>query len=242
MYEPVKVGFGRYLGRFFAGGIVPTTRYLTEYVKRPLHQAILWAPGRMVDLAEEMLAAWQRDDSRGAPTPAYSMPIMLAAMAKDATQSGPDYNRAIATEQPVVIPDDPKSRLFHLRTCSANIRTQVVIAAHEEPTARALASQFLLFCEAFPNRVFPATFRHSGINVDWPVKVMLPENPAALVSTEAKNLTLLACDLTLHATVPLYRAPKSGEPNDGQGDPENLEDLAGFPMVVEITNDSKATL
>ncbi|NCC41620.1 MAG: hypothetical protein EOM21_19815, partial [Gammaproteobacteria bacterium] len=76
MYQPVKSAFGQSLGRFFAS-VVPTTPYLDEYVKRPLSRAILWAPARMVDLAEEMLAAWQRDESRGTPTSPYTMPIIL---------------------------------------------------------------------------------------------------------------------------------------------------------------------
>lgn len=234
MFEPVKIGFGEYLVQFFNTGLVPTTKYLTEYAKRPVHQAILWAPGRMVDLAEEMLGAWQRDDSRGpSPTPAYTMPIILVAMAKDVMQSGSNFNKALSTPQYAVLPDDPKRRVFQVRTFSAAIRTQLVIAAHDEPTARALASQVLLWIEAFP-RTFPAQFRFAGFEVNWPVSMVLPENPASAIATDAKNLTLLAVDLTLNATVPLYQAPKLGEPNDGKGDPENADDPAGYPVVVEI--------
>ena len=239
MYQPVKIGFGNYLGRFFNCGVVPTTKYLTEYAKRPLSKAILWAPGRMVDLAEDMLAAWMRDDSRGDPTSPYTMPIILAALAKDATQSQPDTGKSMASHEYVVIDGDPKDRLFLLRTFSADIRAQLAIAAHDEPTARALASQLLLWFEALPNRSFPATYRFAGIDLDWPVQVALPDMPASLVPTDAKNLTLLTLDLTLRANVPLYQAPKPGEPNDGQGDPNDPEDPAGYPFLKVIDNNGR---
>ena len=242
MYEPLKVAFGQYLGQFFAGGIAPTTRYLTEYVRRPLNQAILWAPGRMVDLAEEMLAAWQKDDSRGSPTAPYTMPIILVAIAKDATQSGPGFARSLGTPGYVVLPDDPKDRLFKLRTFTADLRAQLAIAAHDEPTARALASQVLLWLEAFPNRSFRATYRFAGFDLDWPVQVALPENPASLIATDAKNLTLLSLDILLRPTVPLYQAPRPGEPNDGLGDPNNPDDPAGYPFLVEIDQNGERTI
>lgn len=240
MYQPVKAAFGESLGRFFASGVVPTTKYLDEYAKRPLSRAILWAPARMVDLAEEMLASWQRDDSRGDPTSPYTMPIILAAMAKDATQSTPDAGKSLATPEYVVIDGDPKDRLFLLRTFTADIRAQLAIAAHDEGTARALASQVLLWFEAMPNRSFPATYRFAGFDLCWPVTVVLPDMPASLVPTDHKNLTLLTLDLTVRANVPLYQAPKPGEPNDGQGDPENPEDPAGYPFLREIDQNGRS--
>lgn len=235
MYEPVKVAFGQYLGAFFASGIAPTTKALTEYVQRPLNQAMLWAPGRMVDLAEEMLAAWQRDDSRGEPTPAYSMPVILVALAKDAMLTEAMMGgKALANAEYVVLPDDPKDRLFKLRTMPTELRAQLAIAAHDEPTARALTSQVILWTEAFPNRRFAASYRFAGFDLCWPVRVQLNEESASLVPTDAKNLTLLALNMTLQATVPLYQAPKPGEPNDGQGDPEDPDDPAGYPYLTEI--------
>ena len=79
-----------------------------------------------------------------------------------------------------------------------------------------------------------ATHRFAGFDLDWPVHVALPDQPAALVPTDAKNLTLLTLDLTLRPTVPLYQAPRPGEPNDGLGDPENADDPAGYPFLVQI--------
>jgi hypothetical protein len=237
VYEQSKAAIGQSLGAFF-NNIAPTTKALTDYVKRPLPQAILWAPGRMVDLAEDMLASWQRDDSRGDPTKPYTMPIMLVAMAKDKDPSGPEFNRGVTVPDYVVLPDDPKDRLFKLRTYSAALRVQVAIAAHDEPSATSLASQLLLWYEAMPNRKLAATYRFAGMDICWPAQMVLPEMPASNVATETKNLTLLTVDLTVHATVPFYQAPKPGEPNDGQGDPNNPDDPAGYPFLTEIEADN----
>ncbi|NCC41888.1 MAG: hypothetical protein EOM21_21260 [Gammaproteobacteria bacterium] len=63
--------------------------------------------------------------------------------------------------------------------------------------------------------------------------------PASLVPTDHKNLTLLTVDLTIRANVPLYQAPKPGEPNDGQGDPTDPEDPAGYPFLREIDSNGR---
>lgn len=234
MYQPVKIAWGEYLGQFFNCGIVPTTKALNEYAKRPLNQAIVWAPSRMVDLAEEMLAAWQRDDSRGKPTLAYTTPIILVALAQEISPIINDFNRGVSTPEFIVIEEDVKQRLFKLRSFSTDIRTQLVIAAHDDPTARALASQLLLYFNAFQNRRFYAAYQFAGFSIPWPIQIALPDSPASLVPTDAKNLTLLTLDLTLHATVPLYQAPKDGEQHDEQGDPTNPSDPAGYPKLLQI--------
>jgi hypothetical protein len=141
---------------------------------------------------------------------------------------------SLATPEYVVLPEDTKDRLFKLRTMQSELRAQLAIAAHDEPTARALASQVMLWTEAFPNRRFAATYRFAGFDLCWPVRVQMNEEPASLVPTDAKNLTLLALNLTLQATVPLYQAPKPGEPNDGQGDPTDPDDPAGYPYLIQI--------
>lgn len=60
MFEPVKLTIGDLMGRYFAA-LVPTTPAMLGFKERPLKQAIVWAPGRMVDYADQMLASWQRN-------------------------------------------------------------------------------------------------------------------------------------------------------------------------------------
>lgn len=92
MFEPVKAGFGRYMARFYAD-LIATTRPLEEFVTRGAGKAIMWAPGRMVDAAEEMLSLYARDNIEPGPTKPFSMPIIFVAMAKDYVPSGRDFTR-----------------------------------------------------------------------------------------------------------------------------------------------------
>ena len=233
MLEPVKDAFGQFMGRFY-GEIVPTTKPLTPYIARGLSKAIVWAPSRMVDSAEEMLAAWQRNDTDSATTRPADMPVMIVSMARDYTPTGRDYTRQIADAEQVMIPGDDKERVFSLRTVAGDVRAQVAIFAQDEPTARSLAAQFLLFLDATPNRRFTARYTFAGEQMDWPVQVESSDSPAMSIGTEAKNLTILAIDLTLKATIPLFSAPAPGQPNDGKGAPGNASDPSGILLVVQV--------
>ena len=238
MLEPVKAAFGQFMGRFYAE-IVPTTKPLEAYITRGLAKSIVWAPSRMVDSAEEMLQTWQRNDTDNATTKPANMPVMIVGIARDYTPTGRDYTRQMADPEMVMIPGDAKERVFSLRTVAGDVRAQVVLFAQDEPTARALAAQFLLFLDATPNRRFTAHYTFAGQAMDWPVQVESPDAPAMSIQTEAKNLTILAIDLTLKATIPLFSAPGAGQPNDGKGTP-GTTDPAGFPLVGEINTTAKA--
>jgi hypothetical protein len=139
----------------------------------------------------------------------------------------------VADRQLVTIPGDAKERLFGLRAVAGDVRAQVVIFATDEPSAHSLAAQFLLFLDASENRRFDAVYRFAGVDTAWPVQIETPENPAMAINTDAKNLTVLAIDLSLRVEVPLYDAPKEGEPNDGKGAP-GTDDPAGYPVVQSI--------
>jgi len=238
MLEPVKAAFGQFMGRFYAE-IVPTTKPLEAYITRGLAKSIVWAPSRMVDSAEEMLQTWQRNDTDNATTKPANMPVMIVGIARDYTPTGRDYTRQMADPEMVMISGDAKERVFSLRTVAGDVRAQVVLFAQDEPTARALAAQFLLFLDATPNRRFTAHYTFAGQAMDWPVQVESPDAPAMSIQTEAKNLTILAIDLTLKATIPLFSAPGAGQPNDGKGMP-GTTDPAGFPLAGEINTTAKA--
>ncbi|MBX3714076.1 MAG: hypothetical protein KF800_19100 [Lysobacter sp.] len=229
MFEPVKAGFGRYMACFYAD-LIATTRPLEEFVTRGAGKAIMWAPGRMVDAAEEMLSLYARDNIEPGPTKPFSMPIMFVAMAKDYVPSGRDFTRQIGDRVDIALPGDEKGRNFKLRTIAADIRAQVVIAAMDEPTARSLAAQFALHLDSAAGRRFKAPFSFAGEELNWPVQIESPDVQAIAVPSGAKNLTMLAIDIVLRATVPLIDAPKLGDANDGQGVP-GTTDPAGYPVV-----------
>ena len=236
MFDPVKKAFGSFLASYYAG-IVPTTLPLQEYVARGLALSVVRAPERMVDAAEDMLEKWQRHDA-GTETRPVQLPVIIFALSKDHTPTGRDYGRQVADQVIVTIPDDPKERAFGLRALAADIRAQVVFFSHDEPSARSLAAQFLLFLDATANRRFTARYTFAGFPLDWPVQVESPELPAVAVQTEAKNLTILAVDVTLKAEVPLFDAPTEDEPNDGQGVP-GTDDPSGYPLVTRVLADSR---
>jgi len=124
--------------------------------------------------------------------------------------------------------------VFGLRAAAGDVRTQIVILATDEPSAKSLAAQFLLFLDATPNRRFEAAFKFAGMSTDWPVQIDSPDVSAQAITTEAKNLTVLAIDISLRVEIPLFSAPKEGEPNDGKGVPET-DDPAGYPVVGHIS-------
>ena len=232
MLQPVKAAFGEFMGRFYAS-LVPTTKPMESYVQRGLAKSIAWAPGRMVDAVEEMLSLWMRSDIENATTKPPAMPAIMVAMSKDYMPTGRDYTRQVADREMVIIPSDPKERMFGLRAAAGDIRAQVAIFATDEPTARSIASQFLLFLDATPNRRFEARYIFAGQNMGWPVQIEAPDIPAQSIASEAKNLTILAIDLTLRAEIPFFDAPAVGQPNDGKGIP-GTDDPAGYPVVQDI--------
>lgn len=232
MFEPVKLGLGQYMGRFYAD-LVPTTRAMEAFVARGLGKSVMWAPGRMVDAAEEMLSLYAREEPDTGITRPFELPVVFVAMAKDYTPSGRDFTRQVGDAQMVTIPGDSEARVFGLKSIAADIRAQVVIAAGDEPTARSIAAQLALHIDSVGGRRFAAPFAYAGEAMDWPVVIESPDVAAVNVATEAKNLTLLAMDLTLRATVPLFSAPRAGEPNDGKGVP-GTPDPAGFPVVRTV--------
>jgi hypothetical protein len=232
MFEPVKVGFGEFMTEFY-NSIVPTTKALEEYVLRGVGKSIAWAPSRMVDEVESMLASWQRNDTDSAPTQPAKTPVIIVAMAKDYTPTGRDYTHQVSDSVKAIIPGDTKERLFGLRAIAGDIRVQVAFIAMNEPTAKSLAAQFCLFLDRPHNRNFWARFSFAGVETQWPVEIESQDSPVANAQSQSNNVTLMVCDLTLKAEIPLYDAPKVGEPNDGRGVP-GTSDPAGYPVVIEV--------
>lgn len=235
MLEPIKVAFGEFMVRFYAS-IAPTTRPLQAYVTRGAEKSIAWAPTRMVDSVEDMLSLWSRSNVEDGKTRPHDLPVIFVSMSKDYVPTARDYTRQIADKMMVVISNDPKARTFGLRVAAGDIRAQVVVIASDEPTARALAAQFLLFLDATDSRRFMARHSFSGQVMEWPVQLEAQDPPAAAVATESKNLTILAVDLNLRAEIPIFDAPPAGAPNDGRGvaGQADKSDLSGYPVISQI--------
>jgi len=232
MFEPVKAGLGVFLQRFYVG-LVPTTTGMHRFAARGFPNCVAWAPTRMIDKAEEMLAAWHKNDTDQAATRPPQLPAILVAIAKDYTPVSRSFGAQIADPIDVFIPGDPKHRYFEMRLVQGEVRAQVAIFAHDEPTAKSLAAQFLLFLDSSSNRGFKAVFPFAGVDNEFPVQVETPDSPAMNVDTGSKNMTVLVIDLTLICSIPLFQAPAEGEPNDGKGVP-GTDDPAGYPLVESV--------
>jgi hypothetical protein len=231
--KELQTALGGYLERWHKH-LVPTTPALTEYAARAFATSVAWAPGRMVDAASEMLAAWRRNDNIGKTTGAL-MPVALVALAKDYAPVPGDHSRQIANEMYVTIPSDPKERIFKMRKIEGLRRGQILIGASEEETARNLMQQLILHINAVENRYFYATYRFAGIDQPWGITVETTDIPAEVAAdTEEKNLTMLVIDVHFIESIPLFKAPTQSEPNDGQGDgtPDNP---SGYPKLNVIT-------
>lgn len=238
---PVKDAFGQYMGRFY-GGLYASTKALQEYVLRGLNRSIIWAPGRMVDSVDEMLASYQKNDNGTASHPAQPgkgalFPVIIVGMAKDYTASGPDQQSRQAGRRLVRITDAPDASVYGYRQAAGDVRVQVVIMAAESATAQSLAAQFCLFVGEVPNRRFRAKHVWNGYELEMPCLLENPDIIFAEVKNDNRNMTILAADLTLKAQIPYLDAPKLGEDNDGSSN-----NPPGYPVVVQVHTINRVTL
>jgi len=235
MIEPVEIGFGHFMEGFYSS-IIPSTKPLIEYVSRGFSKSVAWAPSRMVDEAEKMLATWQKNDTEQADTQPTKLPAIIAAISKDYTPTGREFGRQVTESTFFTFPQDLKSRCFGVRLIAGDIRAQVAIFAADTPTAKSLASQFCLYIDNSLNRRFVASYQFAGItNINHHVTIESPDTPVVSVDSGSKNIVIMALDLTLKASIPLFDAPKVGEPNDGKGVP-GTSDPAGYPLVTGVNH------
>lgn len=235
--QPIKEAFGRYLQRFHRQ-IVGDTQFVSEFAARDYAKCAVWAPGRMIDQVEEMVAAWRKNDTSGLAKPTPFIPIMIAAMSKDYMPVTPDYSRQIADPVFVTLPGDAKNRVFSMRAVVSEVRVQVVIAGPDESTCKSLALQLQLFTTAMGNRRFHSTYRLAGFNELWPVSLETPDVAGINMPNDSKNLTVLAVDFTLRATIPLLVHPKATDWDADNKGTNDLDDPDGYLTVQQV--DGKA--
>lgn len=229
--DPIKAAFGRYLQAFY-DQLVADTPALAEYAARGFSKSAVWAPGRMVDQVEDMLAAWRKNDTSGSARATPYLPILIVAMAKDYVPAPSEFGRPLADAVDVMLPDDAKQRVFRMRAVTADVRCQIAVCAPEDSTARSLAMQLNLFAQALGNRRFFASYRLLGHDEMWPVVIELPDLQAINNPSEVKNMTILTVDIQMRATIPLLSHPKAGAPNDGKG-AGTEDDPSGYLVVVQ---------
>jgi hypothetical protein len=238
--DPIKVAFGAYMYDWFSNALVGDTRAVAEFLRRPFGEAVVWAPGRMIDSAEEMLDAYRKNDTSQATQPKTRLPAIICAMDKSFIPAPPEYGRGLGDAIDVTIPDDSLERVFRMRAAVADVRTQIAIFAADEPTAKSLAMQLHLFMSAIGNRVFYSTYKLAGIDDAWPCQLELPDLMAMAQPTDVKNMTVLVIDVQARCVVPFLKAPTASEANDGQGSGNTDDPFApnynpsGYLTVAEV--------
>ena len=224
-FFPLKQAFSEYMARFYAG-LYPDTSAMQEYTARGVSRGIVWAPDRMVDAAEDMLASYRKNEN--GPAGASSLfPIIIVAMSKDYIPTGGDWGGKQVGRQLVSIVEG--GSVYGYRQGMGDIRVQAVIISAESATARSLAAQFSLFVGEIPNRRFSCKHQFGQYEFQMPCMLESPDILFSEVKTDQPNITVLAADLTLKAVFPYFDAPKPGQPNDG-----TANNPPGYPLVAQV--------
>lgn len=236
--DNVKSAIGAWLVRWH-GQIAPTLPAVQEFAARPVDKAVVLVPGRMIDAAQDMVNLWTRNDTDKGPSKPPKLPVVLLACARDMMPAGRDWGRDQASELDVVLSGDPQERVFKVRSQLMDQRCQLVVAAHEPDAAKSIAAQFALWAQEYGNKRSSVPWAFAGQQISWGMQLESDDFMAALVPTEAKNLTLLALDFTFKVSIPYYRAPVKPEDFDGKGhaladgrnDPQNPH---GFALLQAV--------
>lgn len=224
---PLEIGLGRYMGRYYAS-LVADTRAMSEYVARGLEHSIAWVPGRMIDKVEAMIKEYRKNQNEPGPGLSSALPIVLIALSKDFTPAPADWGVAVGSPIDVRKPDDSNERAYKLRLSVNEYRAQVVFISPEVHSAHSLSMQFHMFANGDGGRRFTHVHEFAGMEHEFPAMLETIDLGAVSPPDDVPNLTILIADINIRATIPLFQAPKGGEPNDGKPAP------AGYPVVVEV--------
>lgn len=200
--DPIRVAVARYLAGYFSE-LVPMTAGVQSFMQRPLETAIAFAPGRLVDDVEGMITKWMRaNDSPGSPA-------IIVGIAQDWTPTSAANGRQQTSKTYARISDDDP-RITCYRTIAADFRLQVVIFGHQSSDVKSLAAQLALFIDRPGNRRFYAEHLALGTPTKWSVILESPEVIFGSVASNARNMHILALDLTVRTSIPVfYPADKS---------------------------------
>lgn len=213
MFEPVIAGLCEVL-REFHSSVVPSSKPTRRFARAEFSGAVRLIPQaeRMIDAVNELLAR-----SR------LSAPVLLAALDNDWI---PGSAHPVSDTANVTFPLDTKGRQFRMRTVDGEIRAQLAFCASSERAASQLASLFAEHLQSV-GVDFYAAHEFAGLWHGLPAMIEIPENPAISVDTGSRRLAVVAINLSVRVTVPLFMAPRPGEPNDGKGVP-GTNDPAGY--------------
>jgi len=233
-FQQQQIAFGRYLANWFAT-LYADTPALKEFKARPVAEAIKWAPARMIDAAQDMLEQYRKNEN-GAAGASTKLPVVLVAPDDDFVGTGADWG-GHHTERQMLQIDEGGSWYGH-RELMHDRRFQVVIIASEGDTAKSLAAQLSWHLKQLRNRYMDAVYEFGQYQVPAPMQLEGNRIDWMLVRTDGiKNLKMLAADIPVKCTVPLFDAPADGEQNDGT---DNAP--PGYPLTQVVRMQQTAGL
>lgn len=205
---PVKAGFARWLLGFRDTWFVPCTSAGAEWQRRDAHIAMAHVPGRMVDAADEMLAAWRLNANSAKAGPSGFFPVILVAVAKDINPLPPEFGHALLRPMFFQLPGD--DRWVKLRTSTGTLRAQLLVVATDIETARDMASQFMGYTQDVVGTAFHYTVDTAGKLTKWPCQVRAGDAFAMPEPQEQYRINALRIDVELVPTIPHVDAGPGG--------------------------------
>jgi hypothetical protein len=223
LVTPVKAALGEWLTGFYAQ-FYPDTPAAVEWAARGTVKAMAWAPARMVDAVEDMLASWRKNDNSGGPSTSAYLPVVFIAVASDYTDTPGEAGRPLTDYMPISFDGDALHRSFRARLLNVDLRSQVVIVASDPLTAQSIMGQICMW--AVERRTFKSRYAFAGFTTEWPVQIVGADR-MAIPTPVGDQITILSVDLTVRATLPMFYGPANGAPNDGNTPP-------GYPVLTSI--------
>jgi hypothetical protein len=233
LLTPIQLGLSAYMIGYHQS-LIADTQFVQEFAARPVAKSIVWAAGRMIDSVEDMLKSWRQNENNPGPGMSSMLPVIFLALDRNYMPVLPEYSVAVP-ETPFVFPGDELERVYHCSTVTNEYKAQVVFVAPEMQTAHSLLVQWHTWLTQGPaGRRFYSEYEFAGFKTKWPCVLEAIDPPGAVTPLDQPNVTVLVSDMTIRATVPLFRAPGAGQQNDGKAAP------AGYPVVIDI--EAQATL
>jgi hypothetical protein len=220
-----KEAFGWYLLDWF-NKLYTDTAALQEFRSRRPAQVMQWAPSRMLDKVESMLAQYRKNEN-GPPGATTKLPVILLATDDDFLGTGADWGGHHTGFERVQIHEG--GSWYDYRQDMHDRRIQVVIIASDGDTAKSLAAQLSAYMQEPHHRYMDAKYTFGQYDIPAPMQLETKRIDWMRVDTEQKNMKILAADVALKCVVPILRAPAEGEPNDGTA---NIP--PGFPVVNKM--------
>ncbi|WP_085618864.1 MULTISPECIES: hypothetical protein [unclassified Pseudomonas] len=220
-----KEAFGWYMLKWFQG-LYADTPALKEFKARPPAQAMQWAPSRMIDQAEAMLAQYRKNEN-GPKAATSKLPIVILATDDDFLGTGPDWGGQHTGFKRIQILDG--GSWYDHRQDMHDRRIQVVIFASDPDTAKSMAAQLSAYMQEPQHRYFDAMYQFGQYKVPSPMQLETKRIDWMRVNHDLKNIKILAGDVALKCIVPVFRAPGEGEQNDGS---DNIP--PGYPVVRKV--------